>query len=399
MTLRILFVDDEPNVLDGLRRSLRAFHQAWDMRFATGGAAALVALAAAPANVVVTDMRMPGMEGDALLAEVLRLHPRAVRIVLTGQCNRAALLRVTALAHRVLAKPCDPEDLQAAIRQASALQGLLHSPHLTALVGRLRSVPSKPDLYARILDLVERPDWSLADLGQICAQDVGVSAKLIQVANSAMFGGKRPTATAADAVRQIGMEMTKALVLAAGVMTKFDRASIRPHSLDDLWPHSQAVGTLAARIARAEAPGATWANAVPLVGVLHDIGRLVFATAEPNQFVRALGLVEAEGVPLIDAERQVFGATHAEIGAYLLSLWGLPTAVVEAVAWHHGPCPPESPSAGLSLVTVLQAAEAILGRVEGAGPRDEQWATRGLAGRMPAWAMLAEELANDTTPA
>ena len=137
MSLSVLFVDDEPNVLDGLRRSLRGFRREWDMRFAPGGAAALAILGEAQADVVVSDMRMPGMNGDELLAEVRRRHPQTVRIVLTGECAREAMTRVTTLAHRVLTKPCDPDELRSAIQQAFALQGLLLGPHLGAVVGRL----------------------------------------------------------------------------------------------------------------------------------------------------------------------------------------------------------------------------------------------------------------------
>lgn len=391
MNLRVLFVDDEPNVLDGLRRSLRGFRHEWDMRYSTSGAAALDALATAPADVVVTDMRMPGMAGDELLAEVLRRHPQVVRIVLTGQCTREAMLRVTTLAHRVLTKPCDPDELKAAIRQASALQGLLQGPQLTTLVGRLRSVPSKPDLYTRILALLDQPEWSLTDLGQLCGQDVGVTAKLIQVANSAMFGGRQQCASAADAVRQIGMEMTKALVLANGVLTKFDRGSILPYSIDDLWLHSQAVGALANRIAQTEARGATWANAVPSLGVLHDIGRLVFASAEPDQYVQTLRLVQEEGLTLVEAEIRMFGVTHAEIGAYLLSLWGLPTFVVEAVAWHHAPMSSEGANAVINPASILYAAEAILGQEECGGINSEHWARLRLSDRLPIWTKWAAE--------
>lgn len=391
MSLRVMFVDDEPNVLDGLRRTLRVFRHEWDMRFATSGAATLTALANEPADVVVSDMRMPGMDGDSLLAEVRQRYPQTVRIVLTGECTREAMLRVASLAHRILAKPCDPELLKAAVRQASALQMLLLGPHLAAVVGQMRSVPSKPELYTRILPVLDDPDSSLADLGRLLDQDVGVSAKLIQMANSVMFGSPRPISSVADAVRQLGSEMTKSLILADGILTRFDPQTLHPYSIGDLWGHSQQVGALAFRIARTECPAVPWLNMVQSVGMLHDVGRLVLAAAEPERYVAVLEMVQS-GKTTVDAERHVFGVTHAEVGAYLLGLWGLPTAVVEAVAWHHTPTPSGCPVDRFDLVTAVHAAESILDPKEGGGPDAEYIDRLGLAHRLPAWAELADDL-------
>jgi HD-like signal output (HDOD) protein/CheY-like chemotaxis protein len=395
MTLRVLFVDDEPNVLAGLRRGFHRFHREWDTRFAPGGRAALAALDEAPADVVVSDMRMPGMDGAELLAEVRRRHPRAVRIVLTGECTRESLVRVSAIAHRVLTKPCDPDELQSAVRQASALQGVLLGPDLAAAVGRLRSVPSQPELYAQLLSALDAPDPSLADLGRVCARDVGVSAKLIQVANSALFGGGKPVTGAAAAVQRIGVDMTKALVLADGVLTQFDPGAIRPFTIDHVWPHSRAVGDLAAGIARAEAGGAAWLPLAPSAGVLHDIGRLVLATTAPESYVRVLREGRSGGTTVCEAELREFGVTHAEIGAYLLALWGLPTAIVEAVAWHHAPAPDPGPGGRFDLATAVYAAEAILGADEGSSPDPDYLARLGLADRLPVWAQLAARPTTD----
>ena len=393
MSLGILFVDDEPNVLDGLRRTLRVFRHEWEMRFAPGGAAALAALAEKPADVVVSDMRMPGMDGDEFLARVRQRHPQAVRIVLTGECTRDALLRVTPHAHRILTKPCDPNELKSAIRQSSSLHGTTMCPRLSAAVGRLRSVPSQSDFCGRILSMLADPGHSPADLAALCAQDVGMSAKLIQLSNSAMYCGAPRATQPLDAVRRLGGELTKAVVLSEGILSAFDPRSILPFTIDDVWPHSLAVGALAARIARAEADGEGWLNLVPTAGMLHDIGRLVLASTVPDSYVAALRLVEEHGIRISAAEREVFGVTHAEIGAYLLGLWGVPSALVESVAWHHTP-PPRTPGRTdrFNLVTAVHAADAILGADEGE-PDLEYLARLGLAERLPVWAALAEDLA------
>ncbi len=382
MVRRVLFVDDEPNVLDGLRRTLRPLRGEWDMRFAPGGAEALTLLAAEPADVLVTDMRMPGMDGDALLAEVRRCHPHTVRVVLTGQCARGAMLRLVRLAHRVFAKPCDPEALRDAVRRACALQDLLHSPALAGLVGRLGAVPTPPALYDQILAELENPDGSLTVIGDLVARDPGTSAKLMQMANSSLLGLRKPTTSPVQAVQALGSEATKALVLVSDALARYDPAPLRPDSIDDLWDHSRAVAALAGRIAHAEAGRAAAADAT-LVGLLHDVGRLTLASQQPGQYRDVFRLARADRLSVADAERAVFGATHADVGAYLLGLWGLPNPVVEAVAWHHAPggCPAGS----FGPLTALHAAESLLAPGEG-GPPDAAYLARlGLADRLAVW--------------
>ena len=385
MTRRVLFVDDEPNVLDGLRRMLRPHRNEWDMRFATGGPAALAAMAADPADVIITDMRMPGMHGDELLVEVGRLYPLAVRIVLTGQCTRESMLRLARLAHRVLTKPCDPEHLKAAVGRACSLRDTLHSTALVALVGRLGSLPTPPALYTQIVAELERPDGSLAEVGNLIARDVGMSAKLMQLANSSLFGLKRQLTGPAQAVQILGTETTKALVLVSDVLTRYDPAALHPFSIDGLWSHSRTVASLAGAIAQAEA-GKVQAADAQIAGLLHDIGRLTLASQQPDAYREVFRLLRDDRLTVLDAERQVFGATHAEVGAYLLGLWGLPNAIVEAVAWHHAPS--ESPVGAFGPLTAIHAAEGILAPDEGGPVSADHLDRLGLRDRLPRWTAL-----------
>lgn len=388
MQRRVLFVDDEPNILDGLRRMLRPLRNEWEMRFASSGPDALTQLTAQPADVLVTDMRMPGMDGDALLGEVRRLHPLTVRIVLTGQCTREAMLRLVRLAHRVFSKPCDPDALRVAVQRACALQDLLYSSTLVALVGQLGSLPTPPALYDQIIAELEKPDGSTAEIGKLVAQDVGLTAKLMQMANSALLGLRNPTPSPVQAVQALGTETTKALVLVSDVLRRYDRAAIHPFSIDDLWDHSRAVAGLAGSIAQAEA-GRTQAADARLVGLLHDVGRLTLVSQQPEQYRQVFRLVRDEKLTIVQAERQIFGATHAEVGAYLLGLWGLPNPVVEAVAWHHTPS--ACPGSPFGPLTAVHAAETILALDEG-GPADMSYLEKlGLGHRLTVWSELRNQ--------
>jgi putative nucleotidyltransferase with HDIG domain len=386
---KVLFVDDEPKVLDGLRRMLRPLRDEWDMAFAGGGPEALELLGRDAFDVVVTDMRMPGMDGAELLAQVRGRHPRAVRIVLTGQSSREAVLQAVNVAHRQLSKPCDPEVLKAAVRRACALRDLLSSGPLLTLLSRLESVPSMPAMYAEVVRELESPESSLQKVGEIIARDVGMSAKILQMVHSAFFGLRFHVASPAQAVVYLGAETTKTLVLAANIFSRFNPERLKPFSIEGLWVHSQVVSRLAGLVARAEGCARKDVEYATMAGLLHDTGKLVLAGYLPDQYRQVLALAREQGLAECAAEREVFGATHAEIGAYLFGLWGLPDPIVEAVAWHHRPA--DCPADGFGPLAAVHVANALAHGGEAERLDGDFLARLGAAGRLAAWQALLGE--------
>ncbi len=358
-TRRILFVDDEPNVLAGLRRMLRPMRGEWQMTFAGSGREALEVLAREPHDVVVTDMRMPGMDGAELLSEVRRLYPDMVRIVLTGHCERSAALRSVETAHQQLSKPCDPDQLRDAVRRACALHELLADGGLRKLVSRLSTLPSLPQVYVEIVEALKSPDTTIEQIGEIIARDVGMTAKVLQLVNSAFFGLRRHVADPTRAVSLLGIDTIKALVLSLHIFNQIDQDCVARFRLDTLWHHSVATGALAKRLA-------TWLEAETelrdhalLAGLLHDAGKLVLAANLASEYQRAIELARKDGVPMWQAELRVLNASHAEVGAYLLGLWGLPDVVVEAVAFHHRPAECLVPD--LTPLLLVHVADTLIG--------------------------------------
>jgi DNA-binding NarL/FixJ family response regulator len=163
---RILFVDDEAPVLDGLRNLLRKRRE-WELAFALGGEAALAELERAPFDVIVSDMRMPGMDGAALLERVKREYPSVVRIVLSGYADRQPLLRVIPVAHQLLSKPCDPHVLASVIERTCMLESLLSDSVLRRVVGEMGTLPSVPSTYLELTDVIGRDDVSPSRLAAI----------------------------------------------------------------------------------------------------------------------------------------------------------------------------------------------------------------------------------------
>lgn len=331
---RILFVDDETKILEGLQRMLRPQRKEWEMAFAPGGQAALTMMEASTFDVIVTDMRMPGIDGAALLETVRQKYPSMLRIILSGYTELEASYRAVPVAHQFLLKPCDPDALRAAIERATSLVQVLNSKMLASLVGSLRELPSLPKTYAELRHALSDPDSSIDQVVRIVERDVAITAKVLQLVNSAFFGVTREISDIRTAVSYLGMTILQNLVLSVEIFRTFmPKRPIPGFSFEDFHQHSQ----LTARIASEIGKEARISNAVAVGALLHDIGKLVIAERAPEHLTRAIQGVRQDRRPLYMIEEELVGVSHAEVGAYLLSLWGLPSPVVEAVAHHHHP--------------------------------------------------------------
>lgn len=396
MQKRILFVDDEPMILAGLRRSLRPMRTTWAMEFAGGGQEALEWMARAPFDVVVTDMRMPGMDGVQLLREVEKRYPRCLRIVLSGQSEQEAILRMVNLAHQYVSKPCDTEEIRLKLTRAFALDELLEDGKLKELISRLESVPSLPFLYFEIVKELEADEPSIAKVATTISGDMGMATKVLQLVNSAFFAMRQNVSNLTQAVSLLGIETIKALVLSAHVFSQFDQHLLKDLDLRWLWEHSFVTAGYAKAITKCEGGDARAMENSFTAGLLHDTGTLVLASSMPKQYNRMLQVGADEALPRVEAERNVFGCSHAAVGAYLFALWGLPTAVVEAVAWHHfpGESPVETfcPLAAVHIASVLSHRTDPLRREPDA--LDEAFLAKlGLADREPKWLEACQWLA------
>jgi HD-like signal output (HDOD) protein len=353
----LLFVDDEPRVLQGLQRQLRPMHQEWDMNFVGGGEPALEFMATKPVDIVITDMMMPGMDGSQLLTEVAKRHPQTVRLVLSGHAERESVLRLVGPAHQYLSKPCSAEELRSAITRAFSLRDLLGNERLKQLTTRIKNLPSLPALQGQLTEELQKDSPAIERIAEIISRDIAMTAKMLQLVNSAFFGLAHPVSDPLEAVQYLGLNTIRTLTLSIGIFSKYETAAGSLFSLDTLANHSWTVGLLARCVAKQEQAGHKLAEQCFLAGLLHDVGQLVLAYGLEAEYTDIIQQAKAQNRQVWQVEQERLGASHADVGAYLLALWGLPNPIIEAVAMHHRPA--QSAALEFSPVTAVHAGDVF----------------------------------------
>jgi HD-like signal output (HDOD) protein len=388
----ILFVDDEPDVLQGLQRVLMDKIDDWDMVFVNNGKEALEILSSQRIDVIVSDMRMPGIDGASLLHQVHERHPDVVRIILTGHSALEATLRAMPVAHRFLTKPCQPGMLEEVVTRAFDLQQLLNGSELHKIAGSVDKLPVQPHVYTQLTKALMDPKVELPKVAKIVTQDLGLCSKILHLTNSAFFGFSRKFSTAEQAVSFIGMRMIREVVLSAEVFGAFENKQLGGLSLEHEQKHAMACAGVARRIA----PKELSENAF-LAGMLHDIGKLVLGSRAPK-VMRLLIDNAPAGASIPPAlETELAGMDHGTVGAYLLGLWNLSPEIVEAVAYHHRP---KAAGKTFGLTSIVHIANGLVhelaqgGIVSGGVPALdlEYIEATGASPQLEHWRAIAQEL-------
>jgi HD-like signal output (HDOD) protein/CheY-like chemotaxis protein len=367
----ILFVDDEASMLSGLRRMLYARRSRWDMTFALGAEEALATLGARSCDVIVSDYRMPGMDGAALLQVVRDRYPGTARLILSGHTDEEDLLKVLLLAHQFLNKPCQQDELLAAIERVISLRAAFVNETVRGEVEGIESLPSPPSTLRDLFAVLDSADASVASVARVIEQDPAATARVLQVVNSSSFMVSRRIGDVSQAVSLLGLRNVRALVLMHDLVRSFDAEESLPADwVRRLTKHSVETS----RLARHLAGGADWADDAFAAGLLHEIGQLVLASCRPAAFNVHLAAWMENAGPLGAIESETFGVTHAAAGGYLLGLWGLPLPVIEAVLAHDtaavtGADPPRVDSIGVAVALAHALVETELGPL--CGKRDE----------------------------
>jgi len=335
MKKSILFVDDDVNLIQGLKRSLRGLLPGWDLFFAFSAEEALGILERSEVDLIVSDMRMPGIGGVELLETISERYPQVIRFVLSGHIDQELAHKSTRVAHQFIAKPCDTHQLVRIIQHSFQLRDLQKDPRLNAIITSIKKLPSLPALYVQLVQEMESPEVSSRSIATIISKDITMTAKTLQLVNSAFYGMPSQVTNLVQAVTILGINTLKSLVLSQQVFSQFRDVPSEWVSLDALWDHSINTGNLARIICRSVTENAQAQDDAQVAGVMHDIGKLI--QLQIPGFYPDLIDRKSRGMPALEAEYEILGTSHAELGAYLLGLWALPDPVVQAAAFHHLP--------------------------------------------------------------
>jgi HD-like signal output (HDOD) protein len=301
------------------------------------------------------------------------------------------VVRALPVAHQFLSKPCDGDQLRHAIDRTCGLQQLLRGELIRQTAGRLDRLPSAADAYWALTRALGDPNVSLAGVAAIVERDPAMSAKVLQLVNSAGFGLPRRVTSIFEAVQFVGTNTIKGLVLTAQVFSLANRVSVAGLSVSRLQEHS----LLTARVAKRLVGRRDIAEDAFAAGLLHDIGQLVLALEVPSRYAAILADARNRDLPVHEVEYGVIGVSHAEVGAYLLGVWGLPFAVVEAVAYHHRPSPVAE--GDRDLLAVTHVAEALVEAGANGPTLDAAFLASGpWTGQLAAWSAMANEIMTDT---
>jgi putative nucleotidyltransferase with HDIG domain len=332
---RVMFVGEDPALWpDLLRCSTR---ENWRMMFARSGDEALVALDEQDFDAVVSNLDLTGMTGTELLHEVRERRPKVWRFLRAEPQAAHETAHWAGAADQMLEAPLGAEGIQTRLSQAFRNGFWRPSSVAQTLLSTCPMLPSPPKMYHRMLEMIASPNVSLEKIGALIEEDPAMAAKILKLVNSAVFGLQMNVTRAGEAVMYLGLETTKAMILMAHTVASFNEVERVRYPIDKLLKHSFTTARYARWIARAEAPRGQTSDQAFTAGLLHDIGKLLLAANHGDAYARCIEFARKEKRLLTHAEWEFFGTDHAQLGGCLLSSWGLPQPVVEAVALHHAP--------------------------------------------------------------
>jgi len=332
--MKILLVDDEPKLLDSLSRYLWVDRPQWEVNTVSSGEEAIQLLGGNAYDILVTDMMMPGMDGGALLKQAKQVSPGTVRLVLSGHAGRDLIHSSEVDFHQFLGKPVDPDRFIAMLDSFDLDHARPETVRARALVSGIARVPSLPRIHQELASYLEI-GAPLGEIEILIRQDLGLASKVLKLVNSSYLTVNERVTDLSLAVQLLSHDLIRRAVLVNGATETAH--SLQPSGLDleDLWRESLAIANATRFLAEAMGQTRSVVESCYTVGLLHDVGMAVLAEDPAFGYQDLLNRHHALGAPLVEIEREAFGTDHAEIGAELLHLWGLDTALCEVIRNHH----------------------------------------------------------------
>ena len=333
---RILFVDDDRTILDSIERMFFDMDE-WEMDFVDSGKEALELIEEEFYDVIVSDMRMPEMNGAELLDRVQNISPSTIRFILSGYSDQEMILKTVGSADQFLSKPCDSELLKIAIKNAQNSLRMIGREELQRIGKNIDTLPTIPKLYQEISKIIEDDKSSINDVASVIEKDIGVTAKIIQLVNSSFFGHPNHIENLTYAISYIGLETLKSIILCSSMFESFSKNDIHDFDIEGIYQHSTFVSTLARAMMKQISSDTKKHDIASMAGMLHDLGKLILIQNRPDEYRLILKRYEEENVSIATIEKEILGTTHSKVGFYLVNKWGLSEEISFAILYHHKP--------------------------------------------------------------
>lgn len=327
---RILFVDDEPGIRRVYEELPSFFGPDYSITIAESGDEALSHISSQRYDVVVSDLQMPEMSGSELLQRVAHRSPSTARVVVSGYPDELTVAKCLTAGHRYFTKPFNPVTLIQSVSALCQAREAVASDKIRQVVGRIEALPTPSETYLQMVRAFNSSTTQISEIAEILGREPSLSAKLLQMVNSTMFGASHRIISLEESIQRIGLGALKALILATHVFDHFFQTPSFKPKLQKIWTHCGKVAHRARQIAQDQSWPAEACEESFFAGLLHDVGRVVMVTC-PEVERRALFPEYALEHDDLSAQFALSHTIDAEAGAYLLSLWGIPDPVVNAV--------------------------------------------------------------------
>jgi HD-like signal output (HDOD) protein/ActR/RegA family two-component response regulator len=325
--MKVMFVDDEIMILNGFKRAF--FKNEWQIYLADSADKALKILEKQPIDFIISDMRMPGMNGAEFLEKVAALYPQSVRIILSGHSDEEAAKRATFVAHQWFSKPCNPKGLEKVINHIADIRNSLPNPSVRNTVGQIKSLPTPPKVFMRLSALLNEKSLSMEQVSDVISEEPSLIAKILQITNTSFFVNARHVESINEAITRLGIDLVCSVVMAAEAYSNVEETP--GYSIVDEQNHCLSTARFAASMVEPSLRKETI-----LVGLLHNIGKCILSKISPES-MDAYIKQRVIGGGNIDLEQKLFMADHTQLAGYLLHLWNFSYSLIENIVLHHQP--------------------------------------------------------------
>ncbi|MBI9112490.1 response regulator [Maridesulfovibrio ferrireducens] len=398
----ILFVDEEKKQIEAFKKMLMPMSGQWELHFANSAKEALELIEIQPFDIVVTDFHTTGLPDGELISEVRKQQPGAIRFILSKDQNTNKSMHSAMYAHQFISKPCSAKELIETIERCLRLKNIFLNERVSKAIASIDELPVMPSLYIKLEKELRKEDVSIKNIGLLISEDLAITSGILKLVNSSFFGLYSKITTPEKAATMLGISTIKGLVLGMHIFNS-SKTEYLDFSIENLGEHCLYTALLARAVIQAEGADTDTAEKTFLAGFLHDIGKLILCVSYQPEYSEILKIVQNENIPMSVAEKEIFGFTHAEVGAYLLALWGFDETVVEAVYSHHNLTEPDSdmlsPAAAVHIADTFEHELRLRHQENAPHILNAEWLEKnGFSSKLVGWLeVCAQQLDKDLT--